>query len=262
MTTTTQGMTVGKVAALAGVTIRTLHHYEQIGLLVPSGRSAAGYRMYTDPDCDRLARILYYRELGFSLDEVRTMLDDHDPFAHLERQHQLLQDRLARVQRMVTALEREMEAYQMNYNLTPEEKLDVFGEFDPAAHEQEARDRWGDSDAWRDSRARASRYTKVDWDRIKAAMADLNTRMVAAMQAGESPGSPVAMDLAEEHRQQISANFYDCSLEMHRGLADLYVSDPRFTANIDAAGEGLATWLHDAILANAGRSKEEIGNRK
>jgi DNA-binding transcriptional MerR regulator len=128
-------MTVGKAAALAGVTIRTLHHYEQVGLLVPSGRSAAGYRIYTDADCDRLARILYYRELGFSLDNIRTMLNDADPFAHLERQHRLLLDRLARVQRMVTALEREMEAHQMNYNLTPEEKLDVFGDFDPSAHE-------------------------------------------------------------------------------------------------------------------------------
>jgi hypothetical protein len=86
-------------------------------------------------------------------------------------------------------------------------------------------------------------------------MADLNTRMVAAMQAGEAPGGPIAMDLAEEHRQQISTNFYDCSVEMHRGLAELYVSDPRFTANIDAASEGLAVWLHDAIVANAGRSK-------
>ena len=244
------------MAALAGVTIRTLHHYEHRGLLVPSARSTAGYRLYAAVDIDRLARILYYRELGFTLDEIAALLDDPNPMAHLERQHRLLGDRLARLERMRAAVERDMEAHRMSYALTPEEKLEVFGTFDPDAHEAEARERWGDSDAWRQSRDQASRYTKADWQRIKTEMADLSARMATTMRVGEPATGPLGRRLAEEHRQQITTYFYDCSHEIHRGLAELYVTDERFTASIDEAGEGLSTWLHDAIIANVNRAGE------
>src|SRR5690348_10021259 len=105
------GMSVGDVAALAGVTVRTLHHYDRIGLLSPSERTGAGYRRYTASDLDRLHQVLVYRELGFPLDEVATLLDDPaaDPAQHLRRQLRLLRDRLARTQAMVEAVEKEME---------------------------------------------------------------------------------------------------------------------------------------------------------
>src|SRR3954464_14032056 len=91
-------MNVGEVAALAGVTVRTLHHYDRIGLLSPSVRTAAGYRRYTPSDLDRLHQVLVYRELGFPLEEIATLLDDPgaDPAEHLRRQHRLLRDRLGR----------------------------------------------------------------------------------------------------------------------------------------------------------------------
>jgi MerR family transcriptional regulator, thiopeptide resistance regulator len=118
-------MNVGEVAALAGVTVRTLHHYDRIGLLSPSGRTAAGYRQYAPADLDRLHRVLLYRELGFPLEEVATLLDapDADPEAHLRRQHRLLRDRLERTQAMVAAVEKEMEARSMGISLTPEERF-------------------------------------------------------------------------------------------------------------------------------------------
>src|SRR4051794_28705144 len=113
-------MNVGEVAALAGVTVRTLHHYDRIGLLSPSGRTAAGYRRYAPADLDRLHQVLLYRELGFPLEEVATLLDDPsaDPGAHLRRQHQLLLDRLERASAMVAAVEKEMEARAMGIALT------------------------------------------------------------------------------------------------------------------------------------------------
>ncbi len=94
-----RSLTVGNVADISGVTVRTLHHYEKIGLLVPAVRSDAGYRLYSDADCDRLSRILYYRELGFPLDGIATLLDDpqQDRYEHLERQRTLLRERLARI---------------------------------------------------------------------------------------------------------------------------------------------------------------------
>ncbi len=240
---THRSFTVGNVAAISGVTVRTLHHYEKIGLLVPAGRSEAGYRLYSDADCDRLSRILYYRELGFPLDGIATLLDDpqRDRYGHLERQHTLLRERLARIQAMVAALEREMEAQMTGYNLTAEEKLEIFGDFDPANHEDEARERWGGTDAWRQSQERAKRYSKNDWKRIQAEMDRLNGLLVNAMGAGTPTTSPAVMALAEEHRQLISRWFYDCSYEIHRGLGAMYVDDPRFTANIDTTAPGLAS---------------------
>ena len=122
-------MNVGEVAALAGVTVRTLHHYDRIGLLSPSGRTAAGYRQYSPADLDRLHQVLLYRELGFPLEEVATLLDDPsaDPAEHLRRQHRLLRDRLERTSAMVAAVEKEMEARAMGISLTPEERFELFG---------------------------------------------------------------------------------------------------------------------------------------
>src|SRR5215217_468980 len=113
-------MNVGEVATLAGVTVRTLHHYDRIGLLSPSARSSSGYRLYASADLDRLHRVLLYRELGFSLEDVAALLDDADPVEHLRRQHRLLLERLDRTQAMVAAAEKEMEARTMGISLTPE----------------------------------------------------------------------------------------------------------------------------------------------
>ncbi len=251
-----RSLTVGNVADISGVTVRTLHHYEKIGLLAPAGRTAAGYRLYSDADCDRLSRILYYRELGFPLDVIATLLDDpqQDRYGHLERQHTLLRKRLARIQAMVASLEREMEAHMTGYNLTPEERLEVFGDFDPAQYDDEARDRWGESDAFTQSQARAKSYTKDDWKAIQAEMNRLNGLFVKAMNAGTPATSQAVMALAEEHRQHIGRWFYDGSYEIHRGLGAMYVDDPRFTANIDKDTPGLAAYMRDAIAANADRA--------
>src|SRR3954470_23781167 len=217
-------MNVGEVAALAGVTVRTLHHYDRIGLLSPSGRTAADYRLYAPADLDRLHQVLLYRELGFPLEEVATLLDDPaaDPEAHLRRQHRLLRDRLERTSAMVAAVEKEMEARTMGISLTPEERFEVFGENDPSQYDAEVEERWGETDAFRESRRRTSSYTKDDWLRIKAEGADVERRFAEAMQAGAAPDSVQAMDVAEEHRQHIGRWFYDCPPEMHAGLGRMY----------------------------------------
>ena len=145
--------TVGRVAEIAGVTVRTLHHYDEIGLLTPGERSGAGARRYDDADLERLQQILLYRELGFTLDEIATILDDPDveARAHLRRQHGLLQDRISRLQEMVAAVEYMLEAQKMGINLTPEEKFEVFGDFDPDAYTEEVEERWGNTDAYQES---------------------------------------------------------------------------------------------------------------
>ncbi|WP_028808485.1 MerR family transcriptional regulator [Streptomyces canus] len=249
---------VGQVAGFAGVTVRTLHHYDDIGLLVPSERSHAGHRRYSDADLDRLQQILFYRELGFPLDEVAALLDDPaaDPRAHLRRQHELLTARIEKLQKMAAAVEHAMEARTMGISLTPEEKFEVFGDKDPEQYAEEAEQRWGGTDIYAESQRRAARYTKDDWKRITAAVKDWEERYTALMAAGEPPAGERAMDLAEEHRRHIGTWYFECPYEMHTCLAETYVSDERFKAYYDSMHEGLAAHLKDAILGNAARHTE------
>ena len=248
---------VGDLARLSHVSVRTLHHYDGIGLLTASARSAAGYRLYSDADLRRLRQILFYRELGFALEEIADILAD--PAAgtddHLRRQHRLLRERRARDATLLGAIEREMEARKMGIALTPEEQFEIFGTDKLAEYTEEAKQRWGDTDAWKQSERRAAAYTKEDWIAIKGE-ADANiTGFAEAMRAGEPPTGTVAMDLAEAHRQHLSRWFYDCDYQMHRGLAELYVSDPRYMAEYDKIEPGFSGYVHDAIHANADRGQ-------
>ncbi|MFJ3225934.1 MerR family transcriptional regulator [Streptomyces sp. NPDC086783] len=250
---------VGRVAGFAGVTVRTLHHYDEIGLLVPSERSHAGHRRYGDADLDRLQQILFYRELGFPLDQVAVLLDDlatgkADPRAHLRRQHELLTARIEKLRKMAAAVEHAMEARTMGIDLTPEEKFEVFGDKDPEEHAEEAERRWGGTEAYAESQRRTARYTKEDWKRMQAEVASWGERYGALMAAGEPPSGGPAMDLAEEHRLHITEWFYPCPYETHRGLGEMYVSDERFKEFYDSMRPGLAEHLRDAIAANAERN--------
>ncbi|MBD0424454.1 MerR family transcriptional regulator [Streptomyces sp. NPDC052309] len=246
---------VGQVAGFAGVTVRTLHHYDEIGLLTPSERSHAGHRRYSDADLDRLQQVLFYRELGFPLDEVAVLLDDPDadPRAHLRRQHEMLTARIEKLRKMAAAVEQAMEARSMGINLTPEEKFEVFGDHDPDQYEDEVRERWGNTDAYRQSRQRTAAYTKDDWKRLTDEFDAIHRRMADLMAAGTPADSEEAMDTAEEHRRFISGSYYDCGHEMHTCLGEMYVADARFTATYDKIRPGLAVYLRDAIAANAHR---------
>lgn len=251
------GWTVGQVAAVAGLTVRTLHHWERVGLLVPAGRSAAGYRVYDDDDLARLQRVLAYRELGFALDDIGALLrEDADVAGELRRQADLLRDQGARLLAMAAAIDRNMEARRMGIELEPHELLEVFGEHDPTQHAAEAEQRWGDSDAYRQSQHRTRGYSKADWLRYKAELDDLEARMATAMRAGVLPSSATAMDLAEQHRRGIHTWFYDCPHELHQGLGRMYVDDARFAAHFDDRAPGLARWLHEAIEAAAACSPD------
>ncbi|MFF4827864.1 MerR family transcriptional regulator [Streptomyces sp. NPDC001312] len=246
---------VGQVAGFAGVTVRTLHHYDDIGLLVPGERSHAGHRRYGDADLDRLQQILFYRELGFPLEEVAALLDDPeaDPGVHLRRRHELLTARIEKLKKMAAAVEKAMEARRMGIDLTPEERFEVFGDHDPEQYADEVRQRWGDTEAYQQSQRRTASYTKEDWKRLTEEQDAIHRRMAALLDAGTPAGSEAAMDVAEEHRRFISGSYYDCGHEMHTCLAQMYVADPRFTATYEKIRPGLAAYLREAILANAER---------
>jgi MerR family transcriptional regulator, thiopeptide resistance regulator len=141
----------------------------------------------------------------------------------------------------------------MGISLTPEERFEVFGEHDPAQYEAEVQERWGETDAYAESKRKTAAYSKEDWVAIKAEQEEIGHRFVAALQSGAAADSAEAMDVAEAHRQSIRRWFYDCSPEMHAGLGRMYVEDPRFTATYEAMAPGLAQYVSTANQANAAR---------
>ena len=244
--------TVGSVAALTGLSVRTLHHYDHIGLVVPGQRTPAGYRGYTDADVERLHLVLVYRAAGLPLDEIRVLLDDPevDGLTRLQRQHALLLERAEGLQRSIKAVEELMNAHRSGIQLTAEEQVEIFGT--TAFGEEyavEAEQRWGDTDEWKQSRQRVARLTKQDWIDLKAEGDALLADLAAAKRSGVRPGSAEADALAARHRASIE-RFYDCGGEMHRGLVEMYLADPRFTAYYDDVEPGLAQFVHDVVIAS------------
>lgn len=243
--------TVSELAELAGVTVRTLHHYDAIGLLVPSARSRAGYRLYDHEDLLRLQQIVFWRALGFGLDRIAAALDDagYDRIEALRQQRAVLAERVDHLGAMLKAVD---EALVEAEGGTPVEEEEMFVGFDNRQYEDEVRERWGDA-AWDDSMQRWGSLGEAGQARLMADSEAFVQRLAEAFTARTPARSEAAMDLAEEARQSIDRHFYDCSREMHAALGEMYVADPRFAATYDQHAEGLAAWFRDAIAANAAR---------
>lgn len=248
--------TVGQVAEEFGVTVRTLHHYDEIGLVVPSERSLAGYRLYTDADVQRLGQVVLYRRLGMGLDQIREVVDGGDIVGHLRRQRAAVLSRIDEMASLVTTIDTMMEAAMNDRPATDAELKEIFGTGFGEDYQQEAQERWGHTDAWRQSQSRTERYSTSDWEQIKADMDATNEAFVAALEAGEPPTSDAAMAAAEAARLHIHTRFYDCPPDFHRALGDMYVADPRFTKTYEDLHPGLAQYVRDAIHANADRLAE------
>lgn len=241
---------IGEVAKLARVSIRALHHYDAIGLLSPSGRSAAGYRLYVDADLRRLQQVLFHRELGLSLDAIKTALDTPaDRLTTLEAQRRALVTKLATLQAMLVLVDATIDHLRRGDDMSAN---DLFRDFDPSQHDDEVRARWGDTYAYAESRRRTKDYTADDWARMRGESDAINQAFVALLVAGVPADDPRAAEVAERHRQHIDRWFYPCSTAMHRGLAEMYLADPRFTATYEKVHEGLALYVHDAISGSSG----------
>ncbi|HEX2806363.1 MAG TPA: TipAS antibiotic-recognition domain-containing protein, partial [Kineosporiaceae bacterium] len=172
---------------------------------------------------------------------------------HLCRQRTAVLSRLDELSGLVAAIDRALEREGAGMKLTKEEQRELFGDGFSDEYAAEAQERWGDTDAWKQSAARTEQYSKEDWAAIKAEQDAVTQAFARAMRAGDPADSPTAMDAAEAHRRHINDRFYDVPYAMHRGLADMYVTDPRFTRTYDDVEPGLAQYVHDAIHANADR---------
>ena len=251
--------TVGQVARLAHVTVRTLHHYDKLGVLAPSERSEAGYRLYTSADLERLQQVLFYRELGFPLEKIRDLMADpaFDRREALIVQRDLIGRQVLRLEAVRGLIERTLESLEGAITMSTEEMFEVFGEFDPTQYEDEVKERWGETDAYQESMRRTKRYTKDDWKRFMVESEAVSARIASLLDAGVPPEDPRAMDAVEGHRLLIDRWFYPCSLTMHVELGKMYVADPRFATTYEKVRAGMAQYMCDAIAANAARERSQ-----
>ncbi|WP_368499219.1 MerR family transcriptional regulator [Herbiconiux sp. A18JL235] len=245
-------LTVGATAAVLGLTVRTLHHWDEIGIARPTSRSAAGYRLYTEADLERLRRIVVYRELGLGLDEVRAVLDDPatDVVSALRAQRAQLAERVERLTALGGELDTMITAHERGIVLSDEEQTAAFGPGWNPSWPAEARERWGDSAEWQQYAERSAGRAPGDWKAVADASAAAERALAEAMAAGVEPGSPEADELVERHRAAFSA-YFPISRSKHVVLGRLYEGDPAFAAHYDGLRPGLAAWLRRSIDASA-----------
>ncbi|MFF2025577.1 MerR family transcriptional regulator [Streptomyces sp. NPDC058171] len=250
--TDTDGLTVGQVATRLGVTVRALHHWDEIGLARPSLRTAAGYRLYTAGDLERLHRIVVYREIGLGLDRIRAVLDDStaDVPGALRAQRTQVAERIDRLQHLSAGLDRMIDAHERGLLLTTEQQAELFGPRWNPDWPVEARRRYGDTPQWRQYAERSAARGPQEWQAVADAVADLDRALGEAMDAGVTPGSPRAHQLVDRHRE-VFASYFPLTRQMQVCLARRYEADPEFAAHYDGVRPGLAAWFRRIVDASA-----------
>lgn len=247
------GLTVGQVASRLSVTVRALHHWDDVGLARPSLRTAAGYRLYTAADLERLHRIVVYREIGLGLDGIREILDDSttDVPGALRAQLAQVAERIERLRQLSVGLDRMIDAHERGLLLTAEQQAAIFGtQWNPDWSAQ-ARERYGDTTQWRQYAERSAVRSAEEWQAAADALAELDRALGSAMATGVAPGSDEANDLVERHREVFSASNFALSRQMQVCLGRMYEADPAFAAHYDGIRTGLAAWFRRVVDASA-----------
>ena len=235
---------IGDAAQRAGVSVRTLHHYDQIGLLHPSRVTGAGYRYYDERALLRLEQILFLRELDFPLEEIARMLDSpgYDARESMRRQRTLLCMKRQRMDAIIDRLDRAIRGEG------PAE-LEVFSmteiEQKRAQYAEEAKARWGATSAWQESEQRAQTRGAQDWHDAQAGMDALMREFAQVRHL--PPEDERVQALVARWKAHITEHFYTCTDEILAGLGQMYTADERFRQNIDRAGEGTAACMARAI---------------
>jgi len=242
---------IKEVADIVGVSVRTLHHYDQVGLLKPESVTTAGYRLYTDHDLERLQQVLFFKELGFNLQKIKEILDNpgFDRKRALQTQRELLLKKRQRLEAIIDSVEKTIESLEGGIEMSKKEMFEAFDMTEIEKHQREYADevkqKYGNSEAYKESQKKTSGYTKDDWAAIQAKGNEIHRRIAELMD--KDPADPQVQKAIGDWRQHITDCFYTCTPEIFRGLGDLYVNDERFTANIDKTCPGLAKFMREAM---------------
>jgi len=238
--------TIKQLADIAGISVRTLHYYDEVGLLKPSSIKENGYRYYAENEVLRLQQILFFRELEFSLDQIAKMLNspNFDRKEALKDQKKLLNLKKERIERLLASLEKTINSMKGGDKMTNSDLFGSFTDDEMKQYKEEAQQRWGHTDAYKQSVQRTKNWTKADYKKV-AIEGETITRAIAENIEKGIESKEVQRQI-EKHFKHIS-QFYDCSYEMYRNLGKMYVDDKRFTAYYDNFHPGLAEFMHNAI---------------
>lgn len=239
---------VREFAKLTGVSVRTLHFYDEIGLLKPSSVDEQnGYRFYDECSLTRMQEILFYRELDFPLKEIRMILSspDYDKQNALKEQKRLLTLKKERLERLISALDGAMKGEIVNMNVFDNSEFEAKRE----EYAKEAKEKWGDTAAYKESAEKTAEYSADMWEQVNSVMNDRIAEFADCKRKGFAPDSKQAQALAKNWQDFITENYYTCTKEILASLGDMYVADQRFLKNIDRHGNGTAQFMSDAIKA-------------
>ena len=237
-------LTVNEVSKLTGVSVRSLHHYDAIGLLKPAKVTEAGYRLYGDEELKRLQNILMFRELQFPLKQIRTILDspDFDQREALAQQIKLLELQLKHTQELILFARRLQEKGVKGMDFKAFDKKEM------EAYEQEVRERWGSTKEYEEYRQKTKGRTDMEHEQIGNQLMERFAE-IGKLRKG-SPTEQIVQEKVAGIQSFITEHYYHCTIEILRGLGEMYVSDERMKRNIDkAGGEGTAEFVSQAIAA-------------
>ena len=234
-------MQIKEFADFTGVSVRTLHYYDEIGLLMPAfvDRST-GYRFYDERSLLRMQEILFYRELDFSLKRIEEILSspNYDKSTALNEQKQLLTLKKERLERLISAID---DAVKGEYVMT------AFDNSEFEKYKAEAREKWGNTDAYKQHEEKTKNYSKQKWNTLAEGMDYIMAEFALCMRKDESPDSTEAQNLVKMLQNHITENYYVCTNEILAGLGQMYVADERFKNNIDKHADGTAAFICEAI---------------
>ena len=234
-------MQIKEFAKFSGVSVRTLHYYDEIGLLPPAFvERTTGYRYYDENSLLRMQEILFYRELDFSLKSIGEILSspNHDTRRSLEEQKKLLTLKKERLERLISSIDAAMKGDNI---------MEAFDNSEFEAYKAEAQEKWGKTDAYKEHTEKTKHYSQEKWNGLAEGMDRIMAQFAMCMKNGAAPDSAEAQSLVKMLQEHITANYYHCTKEILAGLGQMYVADERFQNNIDNHGKGTAAFICEAI---------------
>ena len=239
-------MQIKEFADFTGVSVRTLHYYDEIGLLRPAFVDrATGYRFYDENSLLRMQEILFFRELDFSLKNIGEILSSphYDKSKALKEQKHLLTLKKERLERLIAAIDGAMKG---------ETNMKAFDNSEFETYKAEAKEKWGNTDAYKEHAQKTKNYSKQKWNSLAEGMDLIMAEFAVCMRNGDRPDSAAAQDLVKTLQTHITENYYHCTNEILAGLGQMYVADERFRNNIDKHADGTAAFICDAIQIYCG----------
>ena len=236
--------TVNEIAKLTGVSKRTIRYYDQIGLLAPAKINESGYRLYDDNSLKILRQILFFRELDFSLNDIKSIINDEnfDEKKALMNHRELLLIKIKKLNNVVKLLDKILNGD----DIMDKKKFDMSSiEMEQKKYSEEIKKRWGDTEVYKEYQSNVSSYSEDDWESIKNGIDDIFKLFADNMNKGIE--SKEVQDVVTKWREYITENFYYCSCEILKSLGQMYISDERFTKNIDKYKKGLSEFINESI---------------